>query len=215
MPVSDTLSAADMLPTPRCFTSLCVLSHCSHSCLPPCLRLHFSTPSYIPWLQLAFLNTLPLSVPFSPHLTPYPCFPFLVLVLQLDCVSVRARVRAQRCVCACATIAQLGWARLWSGGGWGVQGFHFLLEQNIPVGPAGINWKCNLGLWADTQVGLEVWRREPGNKGPFLCAGTLEWMLPPSSGEPEPPPGALLQTWTPWGENWSQRGRPWGGQGVG
>lgn len=72
------------LPTRRCFTSLCVLPHCSHLCLlslPPFLPsspqrvaslllslpsrpcLHFSTPSYIPWLQLAFLNTLLHSAP--------------------------------------------------------------------------------------------------------------------------------------------------------
>ena len=45
----------------------------------------------------------------------------------------------------------------------GMQGFHFLLEQNMPVGPAGINWKCNLGLWADTQGGVEVWCGEQGD----------------------------------------------------
>lgn len=100
-----------MPPTPRCFTSLCVLSHCSHLCLPspptspspprvasapslapslPGPRLHFST---------SFLHTL---VATGPHLTPYPhCFTFLVLVLQLDCVCVHARTseRARGCVC--------------------------------------------------------------------------------------------------------------------
>lgn len=107
------ISASHPLPSPPRVASL----------LPSLPRLHFSTPSYIPWLQLAFLNTLLLSVPFSPHLTPYPCFPFLVLVLQLDCVCVCARVRNGVCVCVCMrprsqwTIALRGWARLWSVGG--------------------------------------------------------------------------------------------------
>lgn len=217
------------LPTRQCFTSLCELPHCSHLCLlslppslppsrprvaslllslPSCPCLHFSTPSYILWLQLAFLNTLLLSAPFSPHLTPHPCFPSLVLVLQLDCVWVHARVQTPECVQVPMLPVDNRTARVGKIVEWGkeVQGFHFLLEQNMPVGPAGINWKCNLGLWADTQVGLEVWRRESGNKGPFLCAGTPEWMLLASSGEPELPPGSLLQTWTPWGGNWLNKG---------
>lgn len=58
-PVSDTLSAADMPPTPRCFTSLCVLAHCSHLCLP--------------------FPPLPSEGCLSPSLPPSPSFfkPFL------------------------------------------------------------------------------------------------------------------------------------------
>lgn len=34
------------------------------------------------------------------------------------------------------------------------QRFHFLLEQNMPVGLAGVNWKCSLGLWAEIRGGV-------------------------------------------------------------
>lgn len=207
------------LPTchrhPLCFTPLCVLSLCSHLCLlfslrvasllpllPPCPPSLFSFPvsTLLPplrfsWFQIALFKTLLLlllSVPFSPHPTPYPCFSFLVLVSQLDSIGV------------CA-LAPSGQSHREGGQDCGVgeevQGFHFLLEQNMPVGPAGINWKCNLGLWVDTQGGVEVWCRE---QGPYLCGGTPERMLPGLSGDAKLPPWALLQTWTPWGENWSQ-----------